>query len=294
MLPRLLVTGGSGFLGSALRARAASSWQLAYTYLEHEPAPSAGLSFRCDLRDPGAVRRVVQATHPEVVIHTAFRAHEPDLESVVVRGSRAVAEATLAQGAALVHLSSDMIFDGEHPPYDEESSPSPITPYGRAKAEAEASVAQAHPRAVMVRTSLLYSLAPPDPRTAQVISDLEAGRRVTFFTDERRCPAEVFDLAAALLELARKLTAAGGAPKRAGLPPILHLAGPEPLTRWDFGVSLLEALGIPSTGVRPGTIRESGLTRPCDLTMVARHTPRELTRFLRPLATVLAEPRARL
>ena len=54
-------------------------------------------------------------------------------------------------------MSSDVIFDGTKPtPYDELDPPSPITDYGRAKADAEYAVAEAHPGALLVRTSLIY------------------------------------------------------------------------------------------------------------------------------------------
>ena len=72
------------------------------------------------------------------------------------RGGR-VAAAAAAVGARLVHLSSDVIFDGTKPsPYDESDAPSPITEYGRAKADAELAVAEAHPEALLARTSLIY------------------------------------------------------------------------------------------------------------------------------------------
>ena len=72
------------------------------------------------------------------------------------------------------------------------------------------------------------------------------------------------------------------------LPPVLHLGGPEVLTRWEFGTSFLEAMGLPTSGVRAMALAESGLVRPRDLTLVSRRTPPELTRGLRPFATVAA------
>jgi hypothetical protein len=60
------------------------------------------------------------------------------------------------------------------------------------------------------------------------------------------------------------------------------------LTRWDFGISFLEALGLSTQAVRAQTLAESGLVRPRDLTLVSRRTPPEITRGLRPFSAVAA------
>ena len=278
----ILVTGGSGFLGRALVGRAQTSWRVSFTYASHEPEGAPGIAYRLDIRDEGAVRRVVEAARASVIVHTAVPREEPDYDAVIVQGSANVARQACAVGARLVHVSTDMVFDGDHAPYDEDAPPSPITPYGRAKAEAERRVVDACPGAVIARIPLLYALDPPDPRGARMAADLRAGRSVALFTDERRCPAEVSDVAKALLEGARRL--AGGA----SLPPVLHLGGPEVLTRWEFGTSFLEAIGVSASGVRAMALAESGLVRPRDLSLVSRRTPAELTRLLRPFATVVA------
>jgi len=287
MRAALLVTGGSGFLGTALVGRAQTSWRVSFTYANREPQGVSGVAYRLDIRDAAACRRVIEAVRPAVVLHTAPPRDESQYDEVIVHGSANVARQACAVGARLVHVSTDMVFDGDHAPYDEDAEPSPITPYGRAKTEAERRVAEACPGAVIARLPLLYALDPPDPRGARMVKDLLAGKPVHLFTDERRCPAEVGDVAHALLEAARSLTPG----VERSLPPVLHLGGPEVLTRWEFGTSFLEALDIPIQGVRARTLAESGLVRPKDLTMVSRRTPTELTRGLRPFAQVAASLR---
>ena len=118
-------------------------------------------------------------------------------------------------GARLVHLSTDVVFDGcKGAPYTEIDQPSPWTDYGRSKAEAERRVAAVHPRAVIVRTSLLLGGPGHEPSKHELAAhDPDA----TFFEDELRSPAQVTDLARALLELAT-LDVTGP----------LHVGGPEP------------------------------------------------------------------
>src|SRR5262249_52796679 len=158
-----------------------------------------------NLADDAACRRVVEAARPAVVVHTAIPRDEPDFEPVIVEGSTSLARAAARIGAAFLHISTDMVFDGDRAPYDEDAAPSPVTSYGRAKAEAERRVVEACPGAVIARLPLLYALDPPDPRGARMAADLQAGLPVVLFTDERRCPAEVGDVAQALLEAARWL-----------------------------------------------------------------------------------------
>jgi dTDP-4-dehydrorhamnose reductase len=57
----------------------------------------------------------------------------------------------------LIHVSSDMAFDGASGPFAEDARPSPITPYGRAKARAEFRARGC--RAAIVRCSLLLPFA---------------------------------------------------------------------------------------------------------------------------------------
>jgi dTDP-4-dehydrorhamnose reductase len=150
------------------------------------------------------------------VIHTAYRQVE-DAWSINAEGSAVIAAA--ARDVRLVHLSSDIVFDGTAGRYREDDPVSPVHAYGRSKAEAERLVAELHPEAAIVRTSLIYGgpEAGPQERLAR------EGRR--FFVDEIRSPVQVEDLARALLELA-EIDYAGP----------LHAGGADDISRYDFAM----------------------------------------------------------
>ena len=112
---------------------------------------------------------------------------------------------------------------------------------------AERAVLETHPDALVVRTSLIYAGAEPGP-TERMVLDALAGRAdVAFFEDELRSPVARGDLAAALLELA-------GLPQRG----VLHLAGPEPVSRLEFARLIAARHGADPTRLRAGPQRRPG------------------------------------
>lgn len=213
-MPRLLVTGGCGYLGrEVVRLAPLSGWDVRATWWLQAPR-AEGDWVQLDVRDEVAVRAAAHGV--SAVIHTAYRQVE-DAWSINAEGSAAVAAA--ARDARLVHLSSDIVFDGTRGRYREDDEVRPVHAYGRSKAEAERLVAELHPEAAIARTSLIYggTEAGPQERLAR------EGRR--FFIDEIRSPVQVGDLARALLELVA-LDYAG----------LLHVAGADDISRYDLAV----------------------------------------------------------
>ena len=241
---RLHVTGATGYLGSEL--------------VRLQPEASTE---RVEIRDGEAVRALFERLRPDVVIHTAYRQEEDDVNTI---GSENVALAAAAVGARLVHLSTDVVFDGRKgAPYVEADPPCPLTDYGRAKAEAERRVAAAHPGALLIRTSLLYGGAEPSKHELAARDP-----RLTFFTNEVRSPVHVIDLASALLELV-ELEAAGP----------LHVAGADAVSRAEFA-ELLSGAAV-RTAPAPDT-------RPLDCSLDSSRAQALLRTRLRGVREVLA------
>ncbi|GGS25425.1 SDR family oxidoreductase [Deinococcus knuensis] len=142
----ILLTGGSGRLGSALQGLIPGL---------HAP-PRAAL----DITHPEQVLRALRAARPHLVVHAAALADVTRCErdralawQVNVDGAAAVARACHATGAALIHISTDYVFSGDTGHYRENDPPGPpVNWYGVTKLAAE-SAARLAGRSLIIRTS---------------------------------------------------------------------------------------------------------------------------------------------
>lgn len=248
MPKRVLITGGSSYLGRHLLplAHAHTHYQPLYTYFNHAPAAGPVEAQQLDLRDSQAVMQLVAHWRPEAILHLAGSDRSEDMTAVITHGAENIVQAAQAAQARLIHLSTDVLFDGRHGPYSESEPPSPIHAYGEAKAAAESIIA-AHADSVIVRTSLIYSLTHMDYATQWLVSTLQVGRPVTLFDDQIRNPVSAETLARACLELV-DLDFRG----------ILNVAGSQTLNRAEFGLKMLDWWNIQeratlSTGPTPAT-----------------------------------------
>ena len=176
---------------------------------------------------------------------------------VNAQGSRYVAEAAVAVGARLIHLSTDIIFDGKQAPYHDDALPSPLNAYGRSKAAAEAAVTEIDPQAAIIRTSLIYGLKEMDRGTAGFVERLNTGERLALFSDVIRQPVWVDSLVETLLKL---IDIDFGGP--------LNVVGSQAMTREEFGRRMLAWWQIDTRGLlASGKAAEISDTIPLDLRM---------------------------
>jgi dTDP-4-dehydrorhamnose reductase len=246
--PRLLVTGGSGHLGGELVRRARDAgWEAVGTSFR---TPGA---VRLDVRDAAAVEALVAELAPDCVVHTAYVQDGPDAWSTNVDGSANVAAAAAGQGARLIHLSTDLVFDGRAGPYTEGDAVSPLLEYGRSKVAGERVVAERHPEATIVRTSLIYGGEGLSGHERRILDVVDGRADLAFFTDELRCPVRVSDLAGALLSLAG-IAHAGP----------LHLAGADGVSRYELACLVAAANGRETARLRTTTSAGTLPERPRD------------------------------
>lgn len=258
MAPRAIVTGAAGLIGQYL-VKTASRW-----------APDwevRGLTrAELDLTDPVAVERAWQAIQPDAVIHGAALSRTKDCEQDPESARRVNVQATahlagLSKEIPFIFLSSGEVFDGKQGWYCEADEPAPINVYGRTKLEAERVVLQ-NPRHTVVRIVLTAGTSRHGDRSfvEDMCRTVKAGRNVTLYADEFRCPLPAGVIARAIWELLAR-----------NRPGLYHLGGSERLSRWEIGEALLPwypeltgRLVKGSSGDHRGASRPADLSLKCD------------------------------
>ncbi|MBK8988042.1 MAG: SDR family oxidoreductase [Chloroflexi bacterium] len=244
-MTRLLITGGSSYLGQHFVSQAMADHEVLYTTFSQDPLGLPN-GRTLDIRQETAVRQLVTDFAPDAIIHMAGSNRGGDMAAVIELGAAHISQAAAAVGARLIHLSTDVVFSGRGgAPYNETAVPTPVNAYGRAKANAETTVS-AHPNHVIIRTSLIYSLQRMDHGTAWMVHALHANQPVTLFDNQIRNPVWLNTLADACLELIHHPYTG-----------ILNVAGRQVMTRAEFALKMLDWWGIgqrqtltigPSTG----------------------------------------------
>lgn len=215
---RLCVTGTRGQVASALQGMQSPGVEVIAL-----GRPS------CDLSDRASVLAAIEAARPDVVVnaaaYTAVDQAETERERAFLindAGAGHVADAAASIGAPIIHISTDYVFDGRKPtPYGEDDPVSPVSVYGASKRAGEERVLAANPRAVVLRTSWVFSHE--GANFLRTMLRLAADRDlIRVVSDQFGAPTYAPDLAAACVTIARGVASA---PADRGLYGIFHVTG---------------------------------------------------------------------
>ena len=167
-----------------------------------------------DITDQPAVENLVTKTSADVIINAAAytavdRAEsDPQLAFAINRdGPAYLAAACAALGVALIHVSTDYVFDGtQKEPYVETDPVSPIGVYGQSKAAGEEAVRKILPAHIMIRTAWLYGVHGNNFVKAMLRLGHEQ-EIIRVVSDQFGCPTNAADLAQAILLIAARIAA---------------------------------------------------------------------------------------
>ncbi len=203
-----------------------------------------------NLAQPEGLPEIIRSIQPEIIINaTAYTAvdraeSEPEL-ALAINGTAPgiLAETALASQAALVHFSTDYVFDGtKGTPYLESDSPNPLNVYGRSKLAGEQAILQAGGSALVLRTSWVYSLR-RDSFVTKVLGWARKNRQLSIVADQVSNPTWARMLAEITAQLLALSTAAGKGTSLyewfSGHRGIYHLAGNGFTSRLDWARAIL-------------------------------------------------------
>lgn len=195
---RIVVTGARGQLGWAVVAAAKR---------RHEVFALDRAAL--DIHDPAAVRAAFRELRPDAVIncaaYNAVDGAEDQAAAAIRTNALAVRDLVRAlDGAALVHYSTDFVFDGQGShPYVETDPPNPQSVYAMSKLMGEWFALDA-PRAYVLRVESLFGQAPGGPSKGSVqtiVNALLAGEPPRVFEDRTVTPTSIHDCARSTLAL---------------------------------------------------------------------------------------------
>lgn len=259
-MKKLVIFGGSGFVGGNLTKLAQSKgWKVYIADSLYRQGIGDTEWKTVDITDKKAVDALIEEVRPSAAVNLAAIADidkaEKDKElarRVNVEGAGNIAQSCAARGIRYVFFSSDAVFNGKGTGYTEEDPPDPVNFYGRTKAEAEKAVRQLHPKAAVVRISLVLGLPVTGGNSfiAGLQKKLMEGKTVVCPTDEVRTPVDVHTLSECVLELAEN-----------DFSGIVQVGATNSVDRYTLSRKLAIELGLDEKLVRPSAAGDNNPDR---------------------------------
>lgn len=244
---KILLLGASGQLG----------WELQRALAPLGEVLAPGRAQGADLAEPERLEALARALAPDAIVNAAAYTavdkaeQEPAAAFALNRdGARMLAAAAARRGAAIIHISTDYVFDGRKgAAYVEGDATGPVNVYGRSKLEGETVVRAENPRHVIVRTSWVHS-AGGQNFVRSMLRRAASETELRVVDDQWGSPTYAPHLAVAILAIARR--AAEG--MDAALWGTYHLAGLGRATWYSLAREVFAAsarLGGPTATVVP-------------------------------------------
>ncbi|KAF7360318.1 Methionine adenosyltransferase 2 subunit beta [Mycena venus] len=276
MVFKVIITGASGVLGSAVRDAFTASTATDVLSLAHSRSGN-GLT-KLDLMNEPEVEKVFRDFKPNWVIHCAAE-RRPDVAEKDPEGARKLnadvpdhlARLSKSLKFTLVYISTDYVFDGTSPPYPPSARPNPLQLYGQTKLDGELKILGVEgATAVILRVPVLYGPAPNNADTAvnilvDVVQD-QSGKTYKMDHYATRYPTNTVDIANFLVKLSAH---------KKPIPPILHYSAAEPFTKYEMCLVFAQILGLPHSHIVPDAEPPTGAgatTRPKDCKLYTQET----------------------
>ncbi|ADE55447.1 SDR family oxidoreductase [Coraliomargarita akajimensis] len=245
---KILVTGATGLLGNAyLDAATRRSHELiALSHSQVVQHPAVVRNEQIDGTDLDSLTALCLEIWPDVIVNCAAISNpasvdaNPQLaEKINVALPRHLAQISTHLGARLLHISTDMVFDGHSAEaYRSTDMPCPTSLYGQTKLMAEREVLEHNSEdPVVLRIPILMGNSPSGARSLheKLFAAIRKGERPKLFCDEIRQPCSAGNVADVLVELS----------ERRDLHGIFHWAGNEALSRFEIGQRILKHFDLP-------------------------------------------------
>ncbi len=242
---------GSGFVGANLAILAKNNFNVHLTY--HNTPVASNMcdnTSHLDITDQRQIGELVKKIAPDIIVNTAavsspyICAQDKSVcEMINVAGTENIAKAASDCSARLIHLSSDLVYNGSGSYYKETDAAEPSCLYGRTKLNSEHAVAANCQSFCVLRSALVFgkNVSGQKRFIDTIIDKLKNRQQPELFSNEYRNMIYVGDLCSIILEMAKQKDFSG----------ILNAGGPERITRYEFAVKLAETFELDATLLKP-------------------------------------------
>jgi len=259
---RILVTGASGQLGVHIVRELIGRGITPKIWSGKQKGQINGLDLEpVALEDQALVLSRLNELQPTLIIHAGAMSAADDVRKnpqigmdINTFGTKTLADWANDHGARLIYTSTDLVFDGTKAMWAEPDEPQPVLEYGRTKAAAEPYVISAE-GGLVVRISLLYGptlTGRPSFFTA-TLDAVRQGQTRSLFTDEWRTPLDYQTGSEVLCDLAIDRPECRG---------VIHLGGPERMSRYELLLRTAKQLGLDSGLIKPALAVETPMPEP--------------------------------
>ncbi len=249
MVLKIAITGSTGLVGSRIVA-------LLQDTIQFRPL----LQEEIDITDRDSVWKFLNGIQYDILLHLAAYTNVDKAEQerkltyrINVEGTRNLFECVANRNKKFIYISTDFVFDGTNPPYDETSRPNPVGYYGQTKFEGEEVVKN---NSMIVRIAYPYGNSPAEKKdfVRSLKYLLEQGRKLTMIEDSLITPTYIDDIAFGLEHLIKHFS-----------PEIFHLVGSQVLSSFDSALLIAKMFQLDTSLIEKTTFEKyykNNLIRP--------------------------------
>lgn len=203
-----------------------------------------------DIKNKTKVVNFIKKTNPKIIIHAASLGNVDYCEEnpneaykVNVEGTQNIADAAKAVNAKIIFLSSNAVYDGDNPLYDEKKITKPIDVYGKTKVEGEKLIIKSNLNYCILRLITIYGWPQPGGRVnpvTWVIDNLKKRQRINVVNDIYNNHLWAGQAAEVIWEVIKR-----------NIEGMYNIAGADCISRYDLALKVAKVFELDSSLINP-------------------------------------------